>query len=199
MVIGRFIVGLGVGLASCIVPLYIGELSPTTIRGRLVTINGVAITLGQVVAYSELMPPRICVELTPAIGSVFQHATSGWRWMVGLGALPSIVQLLALAVLPESRQLLDIAFIRNIELTAARILLIRSDLHQTRHIMGKIYPLASDKDLEAKVRAMASAVKHSVAAAEHTPWSERLATLFSVGRNRRALSELCRIPRLTSS
>ena len=54
MVTGRFIVGLGVGLASCIVPLYIGELSPTKIRGRLVTINGVAITLGQVVAYGKL-------------------------------------------------------------------------------------------------------------------------------------------------
>ena len=54
MVTGRFIVGLGVGLASCIVPLYIGELSPTKIRGRLVTINGVAITLGQVVAYGTL-------------------------------------------------------------------------------------------------------------------------------------------------
>lgn len=78
---------------------------------------------------------------------------------------------------------------------AARILLIRSDFHRTRDIMGKIYPLASDKDLEAKVRAMASAVKHSVAAAEHTTWSERLATLFNVGMNRRALSELCVAPR----
>jgi SP family myo-inositol transporter-like MFS transporter 13 len=54
MIVGRFIVGLGVGSASCIVPLYIGELSPSAIRGRLVTINCVAITLGQVVAYGKL-------------------------------------------------------------------------------------------------------------------------------------------------
>ena len=53
MITGRLIVGLGVGLASCIVPLYIGELAPAKIRGRLVTINVVAITLGQVVAYGE--------------------------------------------------------------------------------------------------------------------------------------------------
>lgn len=54
MVIGRFVVGLAVGSASCIVPLYIGELSPSAIRGKLVTINCVAITLGQVLAYSQL-------------------------------------------------------------------------------------------------------------------------------------------------
>ena len=53
MVFGRFVVGLGVGLASCIAPLYIGELAPTRMRGRLVTINAVACTLGQVVAYGE--------------------------------------------------------------------------------------------------------------------------------------------------
>ena len=54
MVLGRFVVGLGVGLASCIVPLYIGELAPKEVRGRLVTLNVVAITLGQVLAYGTL-------------------------------------------------------------------------------------------------------------------------------------------------
>lgn len=51
MIAGRFVVGVGVGLASCIVPLYIGELAPNLIRGKLVTINVVAVTLGQVLAY----------------------------------------------------------------------------------------------------------------------------------------------------
>ena len=51
MTIGRFVVGLAVGSASCVVPLYIGELSPAGLRGRMVTINCVAITLGQVLAY----------------------------------------------------------------------------------------------------------------------------------------------------
>lgn len=53
MVLGRFVVGLGVGLASCIAPLYIGELAPTRMRGRLVTVNSVVTTFGQVVAYSR--------------------------------------------------------------------------------------------------------------------------------------------------
>ena len=51
MVTGRFVVGLGVGLASCIVPLYIAELAPARARGKLVTINAVVVTLGQVIAY----------------------------------------------------------------------------------------------------------------------------------------------------
>lgn len=51
MILGRGIVGLGVGLASCIVPVYIGELAPTLIRGKLVTVNVVFITLGQLSAY----------------------------------------------------------------------------------------------------------------------------------------------------
>jgi SP family myo-inositol transporter-like MFS transporter 13 len=56
MVFGRFVVGAGVGVASCVAPLYIGELAPTRQRGRLVTINAVACTLGQVVAYGGFLP-----------------------------------------------------------------------------------------------------------------------------------------------
>ena len=47
---GRFIVGIGVGVASMIVPLWIGELAPTHLRGRLVTLNVAFLTLGQVIA-----------------------------------------------------------------------------------------------------------------------------------------------------
>lgn len=50
MYAGRLIMGFGVGLASCICPLFIGEVAPTLQRGRLTTCNVVAITLGQVIA-----------------------------------------------------------------------------------------------------------------------------------------------------
>ena len=53
MCVDRFILGLGVGLASCITPLYLGELSPASMRGRIVTVNCVLITLGQVIAYGK--------------------------------------------------------------------------------------------------------------------------------------------------
>ena len=49
--VGRLVLGFGVGLSSCIGPLFISEISPPQIRGTLVTINAVAITFGQVVSY----------------------------------------------------------------------------------------------------------------------------------------------------
>ena len=88
MIVGRGIVGAAVGAASFVAPLYISELSPSPFRGRLVTITVLFITFGQVVAY--------------LIGWLLSAHASGWRYMVGLGALPALVQLFTLAFLPET-------------------------------------------------------------------------------------------------
>ena len=88
MIIGRSIVGLAIGGASMIVPLYISELAPSHLRGRLVTVSITFITGGQVVAY--------------LIGWLLSTFPSGWRWMVGLGAVPAIVQFFALMFMPET-------------------------------------------------------------------------------------------------
>src|ERR1041384_4039436 len=68
-IIGRLIIGVGVGLASMVVPIYISEISPRFHRGRLVTLNVLFITGGQVIAY--------------LIGIVFVEF-GGWRWMFGI-------------------------------------------------------------------------------------------------------------------
>lgn len=87
----RFLIGIGVGLAACVAPVYIQELSPTRLRGRMVVVNSAAITGGQVVAY--------------AIDAAFESMHGGWRWMVGLGAVPAGLQLISLLFfLPESRK-----------------------------------------------------------------------------------------------
>ncbi|KMU72252.1 myo-inositol transporter 1 [Coccidioides immitis RMSCC 3703] len=88
MIVGRSLVGLAVGAASLITPLYIAELSPSEIRGRLVTVLALFITGGQVTAY--------------VTGWLLSTAPSGWRWMVGLGALPALIQLFILIFLPET-------------------------------------------------------------------------------------------------
>lgn len=90
LLLGRFIIGLGVGLASMAVPLYIAEAAPPEARGALVTLNNVFITFGQFVA---------CV-----VDGVFSKVDypHGWRWMLGLGAIPAAIQFLGFLYLPES-------------------------------------------------------------------------------------------------
>jgi len=88
IVIGRWIVGLGVGCGSTIIPMYITELSPTHLRPQLITMNAVFITFGQVIAN--------------LVGLAFSHTESGWRQMFAIGALPAAIQILLLFALPES-------------------------------------------------------------------------------------------------
>ena len=63
----------------------------------MVVINVVMITLGQVIAY--------------AIDAAFANVSSGWRWMVGLGALPAAAQCVFLFFLPESREYLPVPYL----------------------------------------------------------------------------------------
>lgn len=88
MVLGRSMIGLAIGGASLIVPLYISELAPGHMRGRLVTVSLLFITGGQVVAY--------------VVGWAFSTVPAGWRWMVGLGALPAAFQFAILTFMPET-------------------------------------------------------------------------------------------------
>ncbi|KAI4311923.1 hypothetical protein MLD38_036787 [Melastoma candidum] len=88
IIVGRILVGLGVGMASMTSPLYISEASPARIRGALVSTNGLLITGGQFLAY--------------LINLAFTHLTGTWRWMLGIAGLPALVQFILMLSLPES-------------------------------------------------------------------------------------------------
>lgn len=85
--VARFLVGVAVGVASIITPLYIAEVAPARIRGAFVTLNQLAIVTGIVVAY--------CVDY-------LFSGTGNWRAMFISAVAPSIVLLVALMFLPES-------------------------------------------------------------------------------------------------
>uniref|UniRef100_UPI00398EB579 proton myo-inositol cotransporter-like isoform X2 n=1 Tax=Pristiophorus japonicus TaxID=55135 RepID=UPI00398EB579 len=86
---GRIVVGFGIGLASMTVTVYIAEAAPSHLRGRLVTINTLFITGGQFIA--------------SFIDGAFSYLESnGWRYMLGLSAIPAIVQFVGFLFLPES-------------------------------------------------------------------------------------------------
>ncbi|KAL0945877.1 hypothetical protein HGRIS_012160 [Hohenbuehelia grisea] len=157
MIGGRFLIGIGVGLAACIAPLYIQELSPTRLRGRMVVLNVVMITLGQVIAYG--------------IGAGFANIHGGWRWMVGLGAVPAALQLGILFFLPES----------------PRIMVRRGDLKGARAIMGKIYAFAKPEEVDLKVNVLCASVRRSIEISNSTTFLQRIKSIIFDPVNRRAL------------
>uniref|UniRef100_A0A8I3X7V2 Proton myo-inositol cotransporter n=1 Tax=Callithrix jacchus TaxID=9483 RepID=A0A8I3X7V2_CALJA len=86
---GRLVVGLGIGIASMTVPVYIAEVSPPNLRGRLVTINTLFITGGQFFA--------------SVVDGAFSYLQKdGWRYMLGLAAIPAVIQFFGFLFLPES-------------------------------------------------------------------------------------------------
>lgn len=85
----RFVAGIGVGMASMLSPMYIAEISPAPIRGRMVSLNQLTIVLG--------------ILITNLVNySLRNNGVDAWRWMFGLGLVPSTIFCLGIMVLPES-------------------------------------------------------------------------------------------------
>ncbi len=93
--LARFISGIAIGFASPVSPVYIAEVAPARIRGRLVTLNQLAITFGMLVAYAIGWGLASC-------GSPAWRDDFAWRWMFASGVLPSSLFLVALFFVPES-------------------------------------------------------------------------------------------------
>jgi SP family galactose:H+ symporter-like MFS transporter len=88
LLVGRVLVGGAIGVSSMLTPLYLSEMAPPERRGGIVTINQFYITLGILVSY--------------IVGYLLSHLGNGWRWMLGLGAVPGIVLFIGMILLPES-------------------------------------------------------------------------------------------------
>lgn len=85
----RFCAGIGVGMASMLSPMYIAEISPAHLRGRMVAINQLTIVLG--------------ILVTSLVNySLRNSGENAWRWMFGLGAIPSGLFFAGAVWLPES-------------------------------------------------------------------------------------------------
>ena len=87
LIVGRIVVGLGIGLSSGTVPVYISEVSPADARGWQVSLFQLAITVGILLAY--------------VVDYAFA-AIQGWRWMFGLAVVPAAIFGLGMVFLPES-------------------------------------------------------------------------------------------------
>lgn len=129
LIVGRVFVGLGVGMASMTSPLYISEASPAGIRGALVSTNGFLITGGQFLSY------LINLALTKAPGT--------WRWMLGVAAIPAMVQFVLMLSLPES----------------PRWLYRKRREEEAEAILRRVYPT---NEVEYEIRALKESVEAEV-------------------------------------
>eukprot|EP00052_Salpingoeca_macrocollata_P008872 m.69949 g.69949 ORF g.69949 m.69949 type:complete len:534 (-) comp16807_c0_seq1:51-1652(-) len=85
---GRAVLGLAIGLSSMTIPVYLAETAPVHIRGRLLTVNVLFITGGQFIA--------------GIVDGGFSYVDDGWRYMLGLAAVPAVLQLCGFVCLPET-------------------------------------------------------------------------------------------------
>jgi MFS transporter, SP family, galactose:H+ symporter len=88
LIVGRLLLGLAIGIVSFSVPLYLAEIAPSEIRGRLVTFFQLAITIGILASY--------------LIGAAFAESENGWRLMFWTGFIPAAVLLGGMLFVPES-------------------------------------------------------------------------------------------------
>ena len=102
-IVARIIGGLGVGAASVISPVYISEVTPASIRGRLSSVQQVMIITGLTGAFvANFALARYAGGST----ATFWLGFPAWRWMFWLQAIPAAIYLVALLVIPESPRFL---------------------------------------------------------------------------------------------
>jgi len=103
-IIWRIAGGMAIGLSSNVSPLYIAEISPSDIRGRLISLNQLAIVFGillaQVANWRIARPVPIGLSASAMLET--WNVQTGWRWMFSAVAIPAVVFTLASIFIPES-------------------------------------------------------------------------------------------------
>ena len=97
--IARFVGGVGIGVASALSPMYIAEVSPTEIRGRMVSLNQMTIVLGILTA--QVVNLLLARDTNVPTSQVW-NVEWGWRWMFWAETLPAALFLLMSFFIPES-------------------------------------------------------------------------------------------------
>ena len=97
--IARFVGGVGIGVASALAPMYIAEVSPADIRGRMVSLNQMTIVLGILAAQIVNM---LLARDTTVVESQAWNVEWGWRWMFWAETLPAALFLVMSFFIPES-------------------------------------------------------------------------------------------------
>ena len=95
--------GLAIGAASVLAPMYIAEVAPAHIRGRLASLQQMAIVLG---LFSAFLSNDILARIAGGAGAIFWLGAPAWRWMFWMEAVPAAAFLLGVLFIPESPRFL---------------------------------------------------------------------------------------------
>ncbi|PSS22216.1 hypothetical protein M430DRAFT_99142 [Amorphotheca resinae ATCC 22711] len=161
MTVGRLVVGFGVGSAAMVVPLYIAEVAPAKHRGKMIGLDNMSITGGQLISYG--------------IGAAFANVNHGWRGMVALGAVPAITLCCLLPFCPES----------------PRQLIYHDKHDEAAVVIRKIFPQGTPEQVQQKVRHIAGHVAEAKALKDGKGNIWLLKQLYVVPGNLRALISAC--------
>ncbi len=142
LVFWRLVGGLGIGLASVIAPAYISEISPRRVRGRLASLQQLAITTG---IFAALLSDAVFANSAGGAGHPLYFGVEAWRWMFVAGAVPAIVYGWVAFTLPES----------------PRFLVFKGKEDEAREVFESIAP---DEDTDRSLRDIKTAIEEDSAA-----------------------------------
>lgn len=128
----RLVIGIGVGIVSVVVPMYLSELAPKHIRGALSSLMQLMVTTGIFLAY--------LVD--------FAFSGSGaWRWMIGLGVVPAVVLFIGISTQPESPRWL-VAAHRSENQALQTLLKLRGNHTEAEREMNEIKASVAQEERE---------------------------------------------------
>ena len=148
LIIFRLIGGLGIGVASMVSPLYISEFAPSRLRGMMVSLYQLAITIGIVLAYfSNAYLAEHTATTYASDGMTRIFSTEVWRGMLGLEAVPAAIFLVCLFLVPESPRWL---LLKGQEQKAGNILIKIDGAAAAEHEIQAFKKQGSDNDTPLK-------------------------------------------------
>ena len=127
--IARFIGGIGIGVASALAPMYIAEVSPAEIRGRMVSLNQMTIVLG--ILSAQIVNMLLARDTSIAENQLWD-VEWGWRWMFWAETIPAVLFLVMSFFIPESPVFLGMKELKNEKMKEVGL----SELFQ--HKYGKV-------------------------------------------------------------
>ncbi len=125
-IVARFIGGVGVGISTVAAPLYISEIAPSHLRGRLAGMFQFNIVFGILIAFIS----------NAALDGIGENA---WRWMLGVEALPAAAYTLLCFLIPESPRWLVVK---------------RQDQEAARRVMMQILPACTETEIDTEIQAI---------------------------------------------